>query len=136
MEPDKKLNIPKILEKTLLAANPESDLTLQTDEEQNHQDQTFGWFGKFVKSADNPLKNLPEDEVEEWLLIDENKPVEQELIDDEIIKIVINLQLTQNLEDSDSEAKERKYISLVEAAESLRFNKFYRTYTYIKWNIK
>ena len=58
-----------------------------------------------VRSADNPLKNLPEDEVEEWLLNDENEPVEQELTDKDIINIVVNPQPTQNLEESDSDAE-------------------------------
>lgn len=40
--------------------------------------------------ADNPLKNHPEDEIEEWLLIDEIEPVEQELTDEEIINIIVH----------------------------------------------
>ena len=77
-----------------------------------------------VRSADNPLKNLSEDEVEEWLLIDENEPVEQELTDEDIINSVLNPQPTQNLEESDSDAEmeEKEKISWAEAAESL--NKF------------
>lgn len=42
------------------AANPASDLTLQTDEEENHQDALTKVLD-VVRSADNPLKNLPED---------------------------------------------------------------------------
>ncbi|XP_057662515.1 jerky protein homolog [Diorhabda carinulata] len=77
-----------------------------------------------VRSTDNPLKNLPEDEVEEWLLIDENEPVEQELTDEDIMNIVVNPQFTQNFEenDSDAETEEKEKISWAEAAESL--NKF------------
>ncbi|XP_042910039.1 jerky protein homolog [Parasteatoda tepidariorum] len=86
------------------AANPASDLTPQTDEEENHQDAVTKVLD-VVRSADNPLKNLPEDEVEEWLLIDENEPVEQELNDEDIINIVVNPQPTQNLEESDSDAE-------------------------------
>ncbi|GBN66229.1 Jerky [Araneus ventricosus] len=41
----------------------------QTDEEENHQDALTKVLD-VVRSADNPLKTLPEDEVEEWLLID------------------------------------------------------------------
>ena len=36
-------------------------------------------FKGCLRSADNPFKNLPEDEVEEWLLIDEKEPARQEL---------------------------------------------------------
>ncbi|GBM62577.1 Jerky [Araneus ventricosus] len=86
------------------AANPASDLTLQTDEEENHQDALTKVLD-VVRSADNPLKTLPEDQVEEWLLIDENESVEQELTDEDIINIVVNPQPTQNLEESDTDAE-------------------------------
>ena len=119
----KNTTLQKFWRKLWPAANPASDLTLQTDEEENHQDALTKLLD-VVRSADNPLKNLPEDEVEEWLLIDENEPVEQELTDEDIINIVVNPQPTQNLEESDSDAetKEKEKISWAEAAESL--NKF------------
>ncbi|GBM06881.1 hypothetical protein AVEN_147824-1 [Araneus ventricosus] len=92
-----------------------------TDEEENHQDALTKVLD-VVRSADNPLKPLPEDEVEEWLLIDENEPVEQELTDEDIINIVVNPQPTQNLEESDSDAETegKEKISWAEAAESLK----------------
>lgn len=119
----KNTTLQKCWRKLWPAANPASDLTLQTDEEENHQDALTKVLD-VVRSADNPLKNLPEDEVEEWLLIDENEPVEQELTDEDIINSVVNPQPTQNLEDSDSDAEteEKEKISWAEAAESL--NKF------------
>ncbi|KFM65526.1 Jerky protein, partial [Stegodyphus mimosarum] len=119
----KNTTLQKCWRKLWPAANPASDLTLQTDEEENHQDALTKVLD-VVRSTDNPLKNLPEDEVEEWLLIDENEPVEQELTDEDIINIVVNPQPTQNLEenDSDAETEEKEKISWAEAAESL--NKF------------
>ncbi|GBO21549.1 Jerky [Araneus ventricosus] len=119
----KNTTLQKCWRKLWPAANPASDLTLQTDEEENHQDALTKVLD-VVRSADNPLKTLPEDEVEEWLLIDENEPVEQELTDEDIINIVVNPQPTQNLEESDSDAEteEKEKISWAEAAESL--NKF------------
>ena len=75
-----------------------------TVNQSNHQDALTKVL-EIVRSADNPLKNLPEDEVEEWLLIDENEPVEQELTDEDIINSVVNPQPTQNLEESDSDAE-------------------------------
>ena len=119
----KNTTLQKCWRKLWPAANPASKLTLQTDEEENLQD-ALNKLLDVVRSADNPLKNLPEDEIEEWLLIDENEPVEQELTDEDIIKIVVNPQPTQNLEESDSDAetKEKEKISWAEAAESL--NKF------------
>ncbi|XP_035208013.1 jerky protein homolog [Stegodyphus dumicola] len=105
----KNTTLQKCWRKLWPAANPASDLTLQTDEEENHQDALTKVLD-VVRSTDNPLKNLPEDEVEEWLLIDENEPVEQELTDEDIINIVVNPQPTQNLEenDSDAETEEKK----------------------------
>ncbi|XP_035217924.1 jerky protein homolog [Stegodyphus dumicola] len=79
----------------------------QTDEEENHQDALTKVLD-VVRSTDNPLKNLPEDEVEEWLLIDENEPVEQELTDEDIINIVVNPQPTQNLEEKMTQMPKRK----------------------------
>ncbi|XP_035206294.1 jerky protein homolog [Stegodyphus dumicola] len=119
----KNTTLQKCWRKLWPAANPASDLTLQTDEEENHQDALTKVLD-VVRSTDNPLKNLPEDEVEEWLLIDENEPVEQELTDKDIINTVVNPQPTQNLEenDSDAETEEKEKISWAEAAESL--NKF------------
>ncbi|GBM93961.1 Jerky [Araneus ventricosus] len=119
----KNTTLQKCWRKLWPAANPASDLTLQTDEEENHQDALTKVLD-VVRSADNPLKTLPEDEVEEWLLIDKNEPVEQELTDEDIINIVVNPQPTQNLEESDSDAEteEKEKISWAEAAESL--NKF------------
>ncbi|GBO26859.1 hypothetical protein AVEN_94644-1 [Araneus ventricosus] len=119
----KNTTLQKCWRKLWPAANPASDLTLQTDEEENHQDALTKVLD-VVRSADNPLKTLPEDEVEEWLLIDENEPVEQELTDEDILNIVVNPQPTQNLEESDSDAEteEKEKISWAEAAESL--NKF------------
>lgn len=64
----------------------------------------------------------PEDEVVEWLLIDDNEPVEEELTDEDIISSVVNPQPpTQNPDDSDSDAEteEKKKVSWAEAAESL-----------------
>ncbi|GLV38199.1 hypothetical protein CBL_12845 [Carabus blaptoides fortunei] len=69
----------------------------QTDEEENHQDALTKVLD-VVRSAENPLTNPPDDEVEEWLLIDEIEPVEQELTDEDIINIEVNPQPTQNLE--------------------------------------
>ncbi|GBO13577.1 hypothetical protein AVEN_13683-1 [Araneus ventricosus] len=99
---------------------------------ENECNYSDGWLRNFkfrhgirrLDRADNPLKTLPEDEVEEWLLIDENEPVEQELTDEDIINIVVNPQPTQNLEESDSDAEteEKEKISWAAAAESL--NKF------------
>ncbi|GBM47316.1 Jerky [Araneus ventricosus] len=100
----KNTTLQKCWRKLWPAANPVSDLTLQIDEEENHQDALTKVLG-VVRSADNPLKTLPENEVEEWLLIDENEPVEQELTDEDIINIVVNPQPTQNLEESDSDAE-------------------------------
>ncbi|XP_035206673.1 jerky protein homolog [Stegodyphus dumicola] len=100
----KNTTLQKCWRKLWPAANPASDLTLQTDEEENHQDALTKVLD-VVRSTDNPLKNLPEDEVEEWLLIDENEPVEQELTDEDIINIVVNPQPTQNLEENDSDAE-------------------------------
>ncbi|GBM70630.1 Jerky [Araneus ventricosus] len=124
----KNTTLQKCWRKLWPAANPASDLTLheeekETDEEENHQDALTKVLD-VVRSADNPLKTLPEDEVEEWLLIDDNEPVEQELTDEDIINIVVNPQPTQNLEESDSDAEteEKEKISWAEAAESL--NKF------------
>lgn len=119
----KNTTLQKCWRKLWPAANPASDLTLQTDEEENYQDALTEVL-YVVTSADNPLKNLPEVEVEEWLLIDQNEPVEQELTDEDIINIVVNPQPTQNLEESDSDAETEKNekISWTEAAESL--NKF------------
>ncbi|GBO43865.1 Jerky [Araneus ventricosus] len=119
----KNTTLQKCWRKLWPAANPASDLTLQTDEEENHQD-ALPKVLDVVRSADNPLKTLPEDEVEEWLLIDENEPVEQELTDEDIVNIVVNPQPTQNLEESDSDAEteEKEKISWAETAESL--NKF------------
>ncbi|GBL91626.1 Jerky -like [Araneus ventricosus] len=113
----KNTTLQKCWRKLWPAANPASDLTLQTDEEENHQDALTKVLD-VVRSADNPLKTLPEDEVEEWLLIDENEPVEQELTDEDIINIVVNPQPTQNLEESDSDAEteEKEKISWAEAA--------------------
>ena len=54
------------------------------------------------------VNNLPENVAEEWLLIDANEPVEQELTDEGIINIVANPQFTQNLKESDSDAKMEK----------------------------
>ncbi|GBM91972.1 Jerky [Araneus ventricosus] len=89
----KNTTLQKCWRKLWPAANPASDLTLQTDEEENHQDALTKVLD-VVRSADNPLKTLPEDEP------------------------------TQNLEESDSDAEteEKEKISWAEAAESL--NKF------------
>lgn len=46
-------------------------LNVQNDEEGNYQNPQIKLFD-VVRSAQNPLNNLSEDEVEEWLLIDEN----------------------------------------------------------------
>ena len=54
------------------------------------------------------VNNLPENVAEEWLLIDANEPVEQELTDEGIINIVANPQFTQNLKESDSDAETEK----------------------------
>ncbi|XP_035212156.1 jerky protein homolog [Stegodyphus dumicola] len=62
----KNTTLQKCWRKLWPAANPASDLLLQTDEEENHQDALTKVLD-VVRSTDNPLKNLPEDEeVEEW----------------------------------------------------------------------
>ncbi|XP_071033139.1 jerky protein homolog-like [Parasteatoda tepidariorum] len=103
----KNTTLQKCWRKLWPAANLASDLTLQTDKEEDPLTKVLD----VVRSADNPLKNLPEDEVGEWLPIAENEPVEQELTDEDIINIVVNPQPTQNLEESDSDAETEEKIS-------------------------
>ena len=93
-------------------ANHAFDLTSQTDEEESHHDALIKVMD-FARSADNRLKNLTEDKVEEWLLNYENEPIEQELTEEDIINIVVNAQPTQNLGESgsDAETEEKEKLS-------------------------
>lgn len=102
--------------------NSVSDSTLCADEGENNED--FNRVLDELQNVDNPFKNMSEYEIEEWLGIDDNEPVEQHLTDEDIINTVINPQLAENFQESDSdlETEEKEKISWAEAAESL--NKF------------
>lgn len=73
-------------------------------------------------SKDNPLENICEEEILEWVEIDKNEPTEEELTDEGIVQSVLNPQPVNLEPESDDETEKKEQVSWVEAADAL--NKF------------
>lgn len=102
--------------------NPDVDQTEEGEEED--VDTATDEVLNAVRTGprNNPLENIPVEEILEWVDSDMNEPIEEELTDEAIVQSVVNPQPI-NLEEPDSDdGDERKRVSWGKASDAL--NKF------------
>ncbi|XP_068084386.1 uncharacterized protein [Anabrus simplex] len=85
-------------------ADPTFDSTPHTVEEEQHPESVSELLD-VVRSVtnNNSLDNVCEEELTEWIQMDNKEPIEQELTDEDITQSVLNPQPIHNLEESDSD---------------------------------
>lgn len=133
MEFQKKFNIKDAVFATALAWSQVKKVTLQrswrklwpcaatVDEEENAITDSCSEVLDTIKDApsDNPLNSLSQDEMMEWVDIDKDEAIVEELTDEAIIQSVLNPQTAKEVESDDEEGETSNQVTWSEASSAL-----------------